>query len=53
MELRRPEWGWVNTPEVVLSLQLSAAKKFFAVNETIATMDQEVQDEFDRYFMLE
>ncbi|CAK8680286.1 unnamed protein product [Clavelina lepadiformis] len=47
MELRRPGWGWVNTPEVVLSLQLSAAKKFFAVNETIATMDQEVQDEFD------
>ncbi|XP_077970796.1 transcobalamin-1-like [Styela clava] len=46
MELRHPSWGWTNTPEVVLGLQLSAQNKFYGRRKSLEKMRSEIDDDY-------
>nr|XP_039274653.1 transcobalamin-2-like [Styela clava] len=47
MELRHPNWGWTNTPEVVLGLQLSAQENFFGRCKALEQMEIEINDDIN------
>ena len=46
--LRHSDWGWYNTPRVVIALQLSKPESFFGRNRSVEAMKQEFSSEGDR-----
>jgi len=47
MTLRHSDGGWHNTPEVVLSIQLTNQASFSARDEALTAMKAEFQEEKD------
>ena len=48
MSTRHSDWGWYNTPRVVIALQLSKPESFFGRNRSVEAMKQEFSSEGDR-----
>nr|XP_002130272.1 transcobalamin-2-like [Ciona intestinalis] len=48
MALRNQDWGWVNTPQAVLGLQLGRPGSIFGLNMTLSKIETEIGSQSNR-----